>query len=185
MLVVRAWPDHPPHGHARIEDGWPRVAVDGYDYRGLADLGEDVISLDWDVAVSREDLHAFAGHARAQPGRVLYAPYRAYGQAPGWVWAAKVYLADGMQMRYVDERDQFCHLFGFGMIYLPAPLIKGFIAANPGKVMDDISFSGWHYRNVARETPIDWPVRPVHLHYDIPADGRVRTRREGRSWPER
>jgi hypothetical protein len=177
MLVVRAWPDHPPAGRARVEDGWPRVAVDNYDYRGLAALGENVISLDWDTAVSPEDLRAFAARAAADPERPLVGPCRLYQDGtvnlPQPMWNVKRFNPGFVTLRYVEEGEPSCHLFGFGMVYLPHVLITKFIAANPGRIMDDTSFSGWHHHNIEPETAIDWTVRPVHLHFEIPAGGRI------------
>lgn len=178
MKLVRAWPTNPPARPHVIDDAM-RVAVDDYDYSGLADVGDDVISLDWDIAVSREDLAVFAALARRAPRRVLVAPYLIYPdsrrgmQAP--TWAAKRYINAGGQTRYVDEGETHCHLFGFGMVYLPHELLRGFVDTFAGRladgsmVMDDISFSGWHYRNVDQEAELAWQVRPAHLHYDIAA----------------
>lgn len=173
MLVVRAWPspEHAPADRPRVVDGWPRVIVNDHDYSGLAALREDVISLDWDIAVSREDLAAFARRAEADPGRVRVAPFPLYN-AGDPVWSAERYNPGEQSVRRVSEGDASCHLFGFGMVYLPHALVAAYLAACPAP-MYDMNFSGWHYRAVRREVPVDWAVRPVHLHYPVPSGGRI------------
>lgn len=180
VLIVRAWPGkqlHQLEGRARVDhDGFPRVEVCDYDYRELAGVGDDVLLLDWDTAVHREDLHAFAAHARQDPDRPLVGPCRIYHDGPNGlaepVWNAKRFNPGMITMRWV-QRGETAHLFGFGMTYLPAPLIHQFIAANPGRILDDTSFSGWYHAATRAETRIDWSVSPVHLHYDVPQGGRV------------
>jgi hypothetical protein len=169
MRLVRSWPSRPPGGRAYVCDDAPRVAVDDYDYRGIVQLDDDVLNLDWDIAVAREDLAEFASMARAAPERVLVAPYPIYPDTrpglPGITWPMRRY--DGDVLRYVAKGEPTCHLFGFGMTYLPRELIRGFADANPGANFDDTAFAGWHYRETRREIPIVWRIRPVHLNYRI------------------
>jgi hypothetical protein len=173
MIVVRAWPDRPPPNRARVEDQWPRVRVDEYDYRRLADLGEDVISLDWDTAVGRDELRQFIQLARAAPEVPLVAPCLMYEGLPLATWNCRRWERGTKAMRFVEEGEPTCHLFGFGMVYLPARWIKQYVADNPGRILDDTSFSAWFHRVTCRETVITWNIRPVHLHYTVPVDGRV------------
>jgi len=176
MRVVRAWPvAYVPEHRPRVLDGWPRIPVDNYDYRGLADLG-DVITLDWDQAIDLADLRAFAGRAAAHPDDVLIAPTRIYmdGDAvfPGGpVWNVKRYAPGMTTLRWMEEGEPSAHLFGFGMVYLPHALIKRFTAERPGAAMDDTSFSTWHHLEVRAEARVDWATRPVHLHYPVPEGG--------------
>jgi hypothetical protein len=175
MRVVRAWPDSPPQGRPYVSDAWPRVPVDNYNYAGLASLGDDVITLDWDIAVDLADLERFAARARRDPQVPLVAPCRLYcdGAAPipgGPLWNARVYEAGGRSLRYVAEGEPVCHLFGFGMTYLPAVLLGRFLRDYPGGPLDDTSFSGWQYRTSGL-TELDWSVYPVHLHYPVPPGG--------------
>jgi hypothetical protein len=169
MRLVRSWPSRPPAGKAHVIDDASRITVDDYDYRELADLGDDVINLDWDIAVAREDLERFALQARAMPARVLVAPYPIYPDTrpglPGVTWPMRRY--DGGELRYVCTGEPSCHLFGFGMVYLPRQLIRGFVEVNPGINFDDTAFAGWLYRETGEEVPIAWDIRPVHLNYRI------------------
>jgi hypothetical protein len=177
MRVIRSWPADPPAGHARIIDGFERVLTPPFDYAPLAGLGADVLHLDWDTAVSPEDLRLFADRAAAAPGRVLVAPVRCYPGSlhgtvpralPAPVWNCRVY--DGGSLRHVTPQDATCDLFGFGMVYLPADLTAAGAAecARQGVTMSDISFSGWHHRH-AGPAGICWDVRPVHVNYPPPA----------------
>jgi hypothetical protein len=159
------------------------VPVDNYDYRPLLHTAVStspggVISMDWDTAAGIDDLRRFAAHAAERPDEPLTAPVKLYCDGPydmpGPQWNAKLYHPGFVTLRYVTEDDPACHLFGFGLVYLPYALIAAFAEAWPGKAMDDTSFSGWYSHGLSgtpRETRIDWSVRPVHLHYNVPAGG--------------
>jgi hypothetical protein len=170
--VVRAWPTEVAPGYRpHVIDGWPRVPVTRFDYApGLLDAGDDLIVLDWDVAVDLDDLRRFAGRARGL-GSPLVGPNKLFGDVEP-VWAFKRYIGRDA-MRWCTESDESCHLFGFGFVYLPRDLLVAWAADNPGEVLDDMTFSGWHYRHVAEEVPIDWSVRAVHVHYEVPEGGRL------------
>lgn len=172
MRVVRAWPSRPPHA-PHIVDGWPTIPVDDYDYRPAAKLSDDVIILDWDIAVSKPDLETFAARAGQSADFPLAAPYLLHG-APVPVWAHRVFEGSPEQrsLRHVETGETYCDLFGFGMCYLPWSLIASYIAARPGKIMDDTSFSGWWSAQGYR-TEICWAVNPVHLHYPVPEGGQI------------
>jgi hypothetical protein len=175
MLLVRSWPLDPPEGHPRVFDDAERLYNTDYDYSGLAEYGDDILHLDWDVAVHREDALAFAAMAAQEPQRVLVAPVRVYPDSrrglAGPLWAAKRYEGNGM--RYVTDGEPTCHIFGFGMVYLPGALLRRFVdefaadLATRRVKLDDVAFSGWHHHNVEPEARIDWDVRPVHTNYRI------------------
>jgi hypothetical protein len=139
-----------------------------YTYEHLVDLDDDVLLIEWDLAVSREDFATFRARAAGARGDVLVAPYRLYATterteeyaAPPW--ALQRYVNDEQNMRFCTPNDTHAHLFGFGLVYLPRDLIRAFVAT--GHRFGDGEFSGWHYRNVRPEVPIAWDVRPIHLH---------------------
>lgn len=184
MRVIRSWPAVVPAGHARVEDGFERVYTPPFDYFPLgavAGAGTDVLHLDWDTAVSPEDLALFADRARGQPGRVLVAPVRCYpGSLHGTVkrelrravWNCRVY--EGSRTRYVERGEPFAHLFGFGMVYLPAATVSAYcaevVASDPVVGFSDVGFSGWHHVQVEREAALCWDVSPVHVNYPAPAE---------------
>ena len=120
-------------------------------------------------------MQLFAEHASANPSDVLAGANRLYKDGgPEWVWAASRYNTPEKQsMRWLEEGEPTCHLFGFGLAYLPQLLIKQFIAEHPGHLMSDVDFAGWHYNRVRQEVPVDWSVHPVHLHFEIPEGGRL------------
>lgn len=180
VRLLRSWPAQVPAGRSHVVDGIDRLVMAGYDYRVLADVDDDVILLEWDMAAGREDLAEFARQARAEPARVRVAPYRLYmssGKAQADlrepVWTHRLFTTPD-RMRFAQPGDEFCHLFGMGMIYLPRPLVLGFLDFLAGmsaeRIFDDGTFSQWHYCNVQREVPIAWDVRPVHLHYRLPQE---------------
>lgn len=173
MKVVRSWPAVVPRDRCYVEDTLPRFVMKDYDYRGLGDLHDDVLLVEWDMAVHREEFEAFLDVVRSDPADVAVAPYKVYTptaraeefKQPKWVMRR---YSDSREqsLRFCTPEDTHCHLFGLGLTYLPRELIRAFLDDWPGH-FNDASFSGWHYRNVKQETPIAWDVRPVHLHYLI------------------
>lgn len=170
VRLVRSWPASPPP-HPHVVDSAERNVNDDYDYKGLAGFTGNLIHLDWDIAVHREDLESFAGECRAEPGLVRVAPYRIYADSKKaghrhdrgkTVWSVR--MIDGQPCTPADD---FCHLFGFGMVYLPEGLIEAAGEAFPDRVLDDITFAQWLHFNHQKEVPVCWQVRPVHLHYRI------------------
>lgn len=172
MQIIRSWPARVPPGRAYVQDDLPRLVIEDYDYRALADVDDDVLLIEWDIAVGKEDLAEFAARARSAPDRVLVAPYRLYHVASGRPcpprWAHRRYegTPETGRLVHVQDGDPVAHLWGLGMTYLPCAVICGFVAAWDGHVSDG-SLSGWHYRNVRPDVPITWDIRPVHLHYEI------------------
>lgn len=167
MRLLRSWPAVVPTGRAYVQDSIERLILRDYDYAPLADVDDDVLLVEWDIAVDGGDLVRFAKRARAEPGRVLVAPYRLYVTTvrnvplPHPVWCHR--RADGS---HVDTGEPTCAYFGFGLIYLPREVVRAFRAEWSGHFSDG-SFGGWHRRRVTDQVPIDWDVRPAHLHYNL------------------
>lgn len=177
MKLLRSWPATVPAGRAYVHDSIPRLVMRDYDYRILGDVDDDVLLIEWDLAVGKEELVEFADRARATPDRVLVAPYRLYHYAsdrdrPVPVWAHRRYIGtpETGRLVHVTEDQPTAHLWGLGLTYLPRHVIRRFLAAWPGDVSDG-SLSGWHHRHIEPEVPITWDIRPVHLHYQIPPIG--------------
>lgn len=169
MRLIRSFPADIPPGRSYVIDDAQRFVNADYDYRGLAAVGDDLIHLDWDTAVSRGDLTTFAALAHKAPDSVLVAPVRMEpGSRAGLaepVWNCRRYLPGEIGMRYVTSADQACDLFGFGMLYLPHALLAEFEQAWAGH-FGDIEFAGWHHRTYG-EAALTWDIHPVHLHYRI------------------
>lgn len=174
MKLIRSFPMQVPSGRNHVVDDAERLVNSAYSYAGLADLDVDVVHLDWDQALHREDLVRFADLARERPAHVLVAPVRVYPDSrrglSRTVWNLRTY--DGEQLRETREGEPTCDLFGFGMVYLPAALLRGFSARFADELAagtvrwDDTGFAGWHHREHGPAT-VAWDVRPVHLHYRI------------------
>ena len=147
-------------------DQIPQLVIENHDYRSLLDIDEDVVLLEWDIAVSREDLESFVGMAQMKPSGVLVAPYRLYTPEP--VWAHRTWPGDSLTPQGavpVWTGKPACNLFGLGMAYLPRDIVRKFCKSGWANHFGDVEFSMWHYHNVAAEVPITWAVRPVHLNY--------------------
>lgn len=176
MRLIRSWPANVPDGRSYVVDDIERLIIDNSDYRELATVDDDVLLLEWDIAVAKEDLALFAGEAQANPGRVLVAPYRIYYEhmlaEPVWAhrrWGGEPKgMANPVGAVPVSTHDPYCNLFGLGMCYLPGKLVRGFLDDRWANHFGDVEFSMWHYLTVCHEVPICWDVRPVHLNYQIP-----------------
>jgi hypothetical protein len=173
MRLVRSWPDPQPEGRNYVVDDAERVYNTGHDYRPLIALGDDVIHLDWDQAVDREHLVEFVRHVRQEPDRVMVVPCRLREVATaGERWNVVRYEAGEQATRYMSPGEDGAHLFGFGMVYLPAKVLQAFEdewadRMDAGTVkFTDTGFAGWHYRRFG-EARVDWSVRCVHVHYRI------------------
>lgn len=178
MRLLRSWPAIVPEGRSYVVDDIERLVMYGYDYTVLGAVDDDVLLLEWDIAVGAEELAAFAARAAAECGRVLAAPYRLYpgGSLRGPTktvpeWSAWRYLVDQQTGGCVEVEPgaPTAHVVGLGMTYLPRDLIRRYLAERqPDWGFSDISFSGWHHRRVAPDIALDWQARPVHLHYQTP-----------------
>jgi hypothetical protein len=167
VRLLRSWPVKIPDGRSFVVDQTTKLVIDGYDYSPLGDVDDDVVLLEWDVAVDQEGLQRFVAAAAEDLGRVIVAPYRLFVATqsgrplPKPVWCHR--RADG---RHVHTGEPTCAMFGLGMVYLPRRLVAAFLEDWRGH-FSDAAFSGWHRRHVAAEVPITWDIRPAHLHYSI------------------
>jgi hypothetical protein len=172
VKFVRSWPEKVPADRNYVVDNLPKFIMKDYCYRGLGDLGDDVLLIEWDMAVHPEHLESFIDQARSNPDEVLVAPYKIYMETErdntvDPFWCLRRYTDEReMASYFVDEGEPTCHIWGLGLTYLPRHVIDGFLSQWPGH-FNDTAVSGWHYRNVQKETRIAWDVRPVHLHYPI------------------
>lgn len=175
MRVIRTFPATIPAGRAYVVDDAERVLNEGFSYRGLVGVGDDVIHLDWDQAVNAGDLARFAARCRREPDQARVVPVLVDRHArPGMVapvWNCRVLCSGGL--RYAEPgRDRTADLFGFGMVYLPAKRLQEFEdrwrpELDDGSVrFDDTGFSGWLTRAYGA-VPIDWDIPCVHLHYSV------------------
>ena len=182
MRWIRSWPAVIPAGRAYVQDDLERLVLADYDYTPLGAIDDDVIVLEWDMAVSHEDRLAFEAICRDAPAQVHVAPYRLYLRYRAPCWAHRRVNAAGVEA-WVDEGEAVCDYFSFGLTYLPHALIDQFLAAPApergrppflplNRLTDcrfhDQTFSVWHrWHGPQTRVPIAWDVRPVHLHYDL------------------
>jgi hypothetical protein len=176
MRLIRSWPRHVPPGRGHVVDDIEHLVIDNMDYRALGAVDGDVLLLEWDIAVAKEDLLRFAAVASEHPEQVLVAPYRIYYEhmLPEPVWAHRHWDGEPRGMCApvgavpVSTEDPTCNLFGLGMAYLPGKLVHRFLQDGWANHFGDVEFSMWHYLTVRREVPICWDVHPVHLNYQTP-----------------
>lgn len=178
MKIVRTYPPLDPdllRIRARVDDQFPRAYIQNYDNSSLVDFKDDLVILEWDIAVALEDLEEFCWMASQQPDEVLTAPYRIYDESDPKLPHQGVYPhrvvtnPAPLTYRWVEPGDWKCDLFSFGMTYIPQELLLKFLADSDFQPHDrrltDTNFSMWHYQRVGRQVDIAWNVHPVHLHY--------------------
>jgi hypothetical protein len=183
MRLVRSWPLDVPPNHPCIYDNCDRVILRRKylpDYTPLAETGEDLLHLDWDVAVGRNELRRFADKCRAEPGKVRVAPTWNYvtriknnhtldGSTTQWL----LWRQENVSRRNCYEGEPTCDYFGFGMVYLPAELLARFKEDRPDIRFNDINFSRWHYDvhqggyGRSPGVPVEWDVHAVHINYSM------------------
>lgn len=178
MRVVRTYPIMHPEtlrGRARVEDEIERCYISDYDNRSLLDFKSDVLVLEWDIALSREDLESLVELCRGYDD-VLSVPYRLYFESDvripkTGVWSSQILLDPvTLASRWVRSDDLTCDMFGFGCTFVPYRLLLQFVEDGGFRAgdsrMTDTNFSLWHYRRISRKVPLLWDFKPVHLHYD-------------------
>jgi len=179
VKLVRSWPANIPAGRSYVVDDIPRFLMGGddreFDYRRLVELNDDVVLIEWDIAVGAEQLEMFMQRAAAEPDRVRVAPYLLYRGGKGGSRSQRTFYChrireQGMRTWVKGPEDTYCHMFGFGLIYLPGAIIRAFVdQMEPTSHFGDTEFSRWHMRNSQhRNVPIDWDCHAVHLHYSTP-----------------
>ena len=173
MQIVRTWPHKVPPHRGHVQDDLPRFVMGGYDYRPLFEqTDDDLLIIEWDIAAGAEHFAAMLDLIHSTPDRVIAAPYRIYmlKRDPGPHWVMRRYDDEGAT-RWVTDGEDSCHLFGFGLTYIPRETWRAYVAANKRGWVNDNSFSRWHHEHVAAEVPIPWDIQPVHLHYPTPDTG--------------
>lgn len=175
MNIVRVVPKRIPKNRNYVVDSLDKIEIQNYDMHFLTEIEDDIILLEWDIAVAYHDLNNFVAHCRDAPNLVHVAPYILYPisleELRGPVWAHRHMVNEmPLQLAWVDYGDPVCDLFSTGMIYIPKD-----IAHRLGESDDlihwhfnltDAKFAFWHYYKIQKKVPIHWDVRPVHLHYD-------------------
>lgn len=181
MKLVRSWPANIPAGRSYVVDDIEHFVMGAgndtqFCYRGLIDYDDDIVLVEWDIAVGGEQLHRFMQRAAAEPDRVRVAPYLLYRGHSGITPQVPFYCHRIREPRHrawvKGPADTYCHMFGFGLVYLPRDLIAAFVAQlSPKSKFGDTEFSQWHMRQPLgerRNVPIDWDCHAVHLHYTTP-----------------
>jgi hypothetical protein len=156
-----------PEGRAYVIDDLPRALIDNYEHRPLRELDlNGIFLLEWDLAILPEDAVRFEQICLQEPQRVRVAPYRTYTARFNRVFAH--WHGDGIKrLDWIDHGASSCDGFGFGCIYLPMALLRAWGPVEDcwEKRLTDWSFSVWHIRQGLGPVPVEWSVRPVHLHW--------------------
>lgn len=137
---------------SRVVDRLPRLHMANFDYRTVETWpsGHGFCMLEWDVALDQQSRIRFARIAKAEPCRVLVAPYQ-YGSAA--------------QLPAVSDGRPDAAAFGFGCIYFPSPVLRAALdhCHEVGVRLTDETFSAW-YTPLHGPARVTWDVHPQHLH---------------------
>lgn len=162
-----------------------------FDYRHLVDLNDDIVLLEWDMAICYDRLEEFMRRCAAEPDQMRAAPYLLYESSahPSFVsphWAQFVVDTNSRRLRPVARGEPICNRTGFGLTYLPGAMIAQFAAVlkrHPRHKFTDMTFSYWHDRQRHfGPIPIEWDCEVVHLHY---RSGDPATTQTDRNSPDR
>jgi hypothetical protein len=187
MKVIRSWPPEQwmIDNHPYIVDNSTRITLtstkDYIDYWPLIQVNDDFIHMDWDIAIGRDELRAFAARCQEKPDKMRAGPYRTYphrryrrGIDPdkrtrwhAWhTWKATSRVPEDE----VKPGDPTCKFFGMGFVYVPFYVWKGYIADCEKRNLSFASCRGlsrWYHANVAETIDLDWNVNLVHVNYSI------------------
>jgi hypothetical protein len=202
MIIRRSWPrgwnqDHQDEIESKtggfrkphVVDGLPRMEIENFDYRPAFEevSHQDLVLIEWDLAVDAGQLAGFLNRCRTMPERIRVAPYLLYPHKTGCsrpVWAHQIIrrdldpiesqVHDPGTTRWVMPTDRLADVVGFGMIYLPSWAIE--YCLDDRYISDrltDSTWSMWHYRHHGRGRSegggegitIDWQTTPVHLNF--------------------
>jgi hypothetical protein len=182
MHLLRSWPANRKDTLVRphVVDHIEKFPIVDYDYGGLVDIDDDILLLEWDIAISWEDLQIFIADANQTPDLVRVAPYKLYEGRKNPVWAHRVVWST-TDIHVTPEEDSTCDLFGFGCIFLPKVLLQDFHDTDvdircrdprfhgadyrDGRLTDQ-TFSIWHKWHTRQPpVPIDWSIKPIHLNW--------------------
>jgi hypothetical protein len=164
VKILRSFPDDGgPPGRAHVEDDLERYLNRPYDYSGLAAYGDDILLLEWDIAVSRTDLGIFAQRVKGRDWPAV-APFLDRDGTKYMHWR-RFGEPNREQYRPIRKGEPDCDLFGFGMVYFPAWVLRDY---PPGwgnsSILSDGSLPRWlQSLPHARPVPVDWDIVVVHL----------------------
>jgi hypothetical protein len=163
MKILRSFPDDGgPPGRAHVEDDLERYLNRPYDYSGLKAYGDDILLLEWDIAVSRTDLGIFAQRVKGRDWPMV-APFLNRDGTHYMHW--RIPADPLLTLRPIFHGEPDCDLFGFGMVYFPAWVLRDYPPGwGSSSILSDGSFPRWlQSLPQARPVPVDWDITVVHL----------------------
>src|ERR1700733_3447866 len=160
MKILRSFPNEtPPPGRGYVVDAIERFPQPAFDYTELKNYGDDLVILEWDIAVSSLDLARFAGRAFGGQWPAV-APFfnRDTGKVMHW-------RQEETGLRPIWRNEPDCDLFGFGLVYLPWWVIRDYPLGYGGSsILSDGSLPGWLREHAAwKPIPVDWNTTVVHI----------------------
>lgn len=157
VVVVRTFPPEIPPNRDYVVDQKRRFYVQDYNLRGIEQIDADyLVILEWDIAISDEDLAFFQGEAAYSPDEIHVVPYRLKG-ANGYHWSP--WVGDGRKdLRWINTGRGRCDGFGFGCTWIPVRALRDYVRSTSDP-LNDTNFSIWWKRGAV----VHWSCVAVHL----------------------
>jgi hypothetical protein len=171
MRIMRSFPEPGkiPPGRAYVADDLEKLytPVDHggrADFSGLRAVTDDVILVEWDVAVDRANLARFAKLAEGRDWPVV-APHYKLGDDGELHWVH--FRRRGSEWRPVFPGEWGCDQFALGLVFLPGGLLAGCPRGDewsPAAMNEGVIGRYLRGRPDWRPVPIAWDITTVHLH---------------------
>jgi len=186
IVVVRSWPPEEWmfENHPYVVDNARRVVInskrngDSYfvDYRPLYEVGQNMIHMDWDMAIGRNELRDFADRCRENPEKLRSAACRTYPTRQYQLGLDKTKQTEWHAWHSLDPKvevkpgDPTCKWCSIALCYIPWSVWKPFVESYGDRKDCWASARGlanWYRDNVEDSIDLDWDTNVVHVNYSI------------------
>jgi hypothetical protein len=158
VKIIRTFPDDGgPEGRSYVQDDLEKLYTRPFDISGLKQYHDDIVLLEWDIAVSRLDLARFTANAKGD--WPVVAPFLDRRSERYMHWRK-----EPVGYRAIRKDEPTCDLFGFGMVYFPEWVIRDYpMGYGNSNTMTDGNLPRWLQEQEQRPVPVDWTITVVHL----------------------
>lgn len=171
MRIVRSFPRVIPPNRAYIVDQLERFYNQDYGYAGFQQVTaeDDIILLEWDIAIDQPNLRRFIRHCETQPDWPVTAPYhKTEDDIVHWMHFRKTGMSPhgGELWRPIFEGERDCDQVGTGIMYFPQGILDGCPNSDAGSQVLNDGLISRYLRSLPqwKPVPIMWDITVTHLH---------------------
>lgn len=171
MRIIRSFPKTIPPNRAYIMDQYERFYNQDYGYAGFQEVvnQDDIVLLEWDVAVDQPNLRRFIRYCEDNPDWPCVAPYhKTEDDELHWMHFRKIGMTPhgGELWRPIYQGEPDCDQFGPGLSYFPKGILNGCPNQDAGSQVLNDGLISRYLRSLPqwRPIPIHWDVHVTHLH---------------------